>query len=61
MVGFSYKEGPLFCLTLSNFGRELGGCLDSLGDFSGVAFDFQGFDILSVKVEPFDDLRVDYI
>jgi hypothetical protein len=51
VVGFSYKERPLFYFTLSNFGRKLSGCLDSLGDFNGVAFDFKGFNILSVEVE----------
>jgi hypothetical protein len=61
MVGFSYKEGPLFCFTFSNFGRELGGCLNSLEDFSRVAFDFKRFDILSIEVEVFDNSRVDYI
>jgi hypothetical protein len=59
VVGFSYKEGPLFCFTLSNLGRELGGCLDGLRDFSGVAFEFKRFNFLSVKVEPLDDPRVD--
>jgi hypothetical protein len=61
IVGFSYKEGPLFCFTLSNLGRELNGCLDGLRDFSRVAFDFKRFDILDVKVELLDDPRVDYI
>jgi hypothetical protein len=61
VVGFSYKKGPLVCFTLSNFGRELSGCLDGLGDLSGVAFDFKGFNILSMEVESLNDLRVDYI
>jgi hypothetical protein len=45
VVGFSYKEGPLFCFTFSNFDRELGGCLNSLGDLSRIASDFEGFDV----------------
>jgi hypothetical protein len=61
VVGFSYKEGLLLYFTLSNFGRELSGCLDGLGDFSGVAFDFKEFNILSVEVESLNDPRVDYI
>jgi hypothetical protein len=61
VVGFSYKEGPFFYFTFSNFDRKLGGCLDSLGDLSGVAFDFKRLDVFGVEVASLDNFRVDYI
>jgi hypothetical protein len=61
VVGFSYKEGPLFYFTFFNFSRELGGCLNGLGDLRGVASDFKRLDVLSMKVEVFNNSRVDHI